>query len=402
MIIAGLHPNATPVHTALSKRYLFSSSSFSNTDIAKLDNVLSSFTGVKKAFAVDSGRSALFIVLCALSLPKGSYIGISAYTCIVVRNAIIAAGHRPYYIDIDDSLGLDPESLPREGTVQAIITQHTFGVVHHQYKKIIDWARKRHIPILEDSAHLCKNEPSLADIRIHSFGPEKPISAIRGGAIMVFNDTYLKPIEAIIKKIPHQPKRVTKRLARTQLLFNALRKYFPHSLTKTLFLVAKKTQLTMPILEGEELSGNKPDWQPTRIGEMNASIALQELVHLTKRNAHRQNIFHVYQSVLPNHCFVQKSHVTDFPLEVPINVNQLPKAVLQTLANKGIFLSPSWLYTPIVPAASHKALFDYEVSSLQTCKQAQKIIPEIITLPTHQLISPKDAKTIATLLRPYV
>jgi len=402
MILAGLHPNTTPIHVAIAKEALSSKQFTRHKNRQELEKRLGVFPGVVQAYALDSGRSALFLALKALNLPKGCAIGVSAYTCIVVRNAIIAAGYTPEYIDIDDSLGINPAQLTKHSHIKAIILQYTFGVIHKENTSLISWARKQGIPIIEDSAHLLDTFESSADIRIHSFGPEKPISAVRGGALLLMNDRYKSQLDTLTKELSEQPIDITKKLSRTQILFNKWRSSYPNIFTKIKISLYKKLNKTMPIVEPEEINGRQSQWAPTHIGEPNAAIAIKEIDALRERNTHRKMIAKVYTSILPNQAIVQSEHRSLVPLEIAVTVKPDPASVLHALAGKGIMLSRSWLFTPIVPRSSYAHLPKNEQTQLQSCSQAMSISKNIVTVPTHLLITKDDATEIATSLLPYV
>ena len=403
MILTGLHPNTTSKHISLVREYMnFPKLYLGNKEQKLLESSLFAFPGVKSAHALDSGRSALYIALKALNLPNGSAIGLSAYTCIVVRNAIIQAGYVPHYIDIDDSLSISPEALEKNTSIKALVTQHTFGVIHKEYEKILQFAKKQGIPIIEDAAHIIDKKKTNVDMRILSFGPEKSISAIRGGAVLVYNELYTSAINELANNLPVQPTRITKRLARTQLLFNKLRLSYPRLLTKILLLLAKTLHITMPIIEKNELKGITSKWSPAQIGGINAAIALNELRHIELRNTHRKKILNIYKSILPHNAIIQRTHNSNSALEIAVYVTKKPSFVLERLKQEGIHLSPSWLYSPIVPAKSFDSLSSEEHKNIKECLQLHTFINDFVTLPTHHQITSQQAYTIVTSLLPYV
>ena len=55
----------------------------------------------KYSFEYGSGRMALYSILQTMNIKKGDQIILPAFTCAVVPNAIIYAGARPIYVDID-------------------------------------------------------------------------------------------------------------------------------------------------------------------------------------------------------------------------------------------------------------------------------------------------------------
>src|SRR5581483_10241863 len=80
-------------------------------------------------FWTRSGRQALWLLLRALSLKAGSGIALPLFTDPSLVSAIVAADHRPVFIDIDPQfLTIDPGSLEAaRGKFSAVVAVHIFG-----------------------------------------------------------------------------------------------------------------------------------------------------------------------------------------------------------------------------------------------------------------------------------
>ena len=86
-------------------------------------------SGMGKFIPVRSGRAALVAALKALNLPLGARIGVPLYCCPVVFKAIVAAGCKARFIDIDPatycmSAG---DLFAKRSQVDAVIAVHMFG-----------------------------------------------------------------------------------------------------------------------------------------------------------------------------------------------------------------------------------------------------------------------------------
>jgi len=81
------------------------------------------------ALAVNSGRSALYLILKSLDVSVTDKIALQGFTCIAVPNSVLWAGARPIYIDVDESFNLDPKDLSKkvDSNTKAVIVQHAFG-----------------------------------------------------------------------------------------------------------------------------------------------------------------------------------------------------------------------------------------------------------------------------------
>ena len=141
-------------------------------------------------FFTNSGRVSLYILLKSLKLPKGAKVGVPLYSCTVVFDAILKAGLKPCFIDIDiDNYTLDPKDLEEKiSDLDVIIVIHTFGRPADMdlIKNVADG-----LYIIEGCAHSLfskyKGEITgkLGDASFFSFA--KYISAGEGGMIVINN-----------------------------------------------------------------------------------------------------------------------------------------------------------------------------------------------------------------------
>src|SRR6516165_7504036 len=85
--------------------------------------------GDSPKFWTRSGRQALRLLLTALDLPRGSGVALPLFTDPSLVSAILAAGHRPVFIDVDEqTLTMDPKSLDAAaGKFSAVVIVHLFG-----------------------------------------------------------------------------------------------------------------------------------------------------------------------------------------------------------------------------------------------------------------------------------
>ena len=123
-------------------------------NLRKVSDWFKTYIPGSEVFTFNSGRTALFAILKAFSIGPDDEVLLQAFTCVAVPNSIIWVGEKPIYIDIDESLNIDPTDIERKITVhtKAIIVQHTFGIPA-QMDAIIRIARKHHLILIEDCAH---------------------------------------------------------------------------------------------------------------------------------------------------------------------------------------------------------------------------------------------------------
>ena len=151
--------------------------------------------GDRPKFWTRSGRQTLRLLLKALDLKPRSGIALPLFTDPSLFKAILAAGHRPVFIDVDPRfLTIDPQSLEdARGEFSAVVAVHLFGQLAEMPAVL---AAARDFPVIEDSAHapLSYWNESMAGsfgvASLYSFASTKYWPA-GGGGLAVVNDTTL-------------------------------------------------------------------------------------------------------------------------------------------------------------------------------------------------------------------
>ncbi|MAF13884.1 MAG: spore coat polysaccharide biosynthesis protein SpsC [Parcubacteria group bacterium] len=162
----------------------------------QFEHSFAKYVGTKHAQTINSCASALFIVLKALNI-KGEVI-IPSFTFVATANAVMAAGAKPVFADIDFESG-----NVTADTIKPLITSRTEAImpVHFagqscQMDPIIKLCRKHKLVLIEDSAEAIgstyKNKKTGSfGIGCFSFFPTKNITTGEGGMITT-NDKNLK------------------------------------------------------------------------------------------------------------------------------------------------------------------------------------------------------------------
>jgi len=135
-------------------------------------------------------------------------VGVPAATCRKVVRAVIAAGATPVLIDAGVDLLLTPKSVAACGSdLAAVIAVHQFGLPCEV--AALRLVMPRSAVLVEDSAmawRVCT--PALSGhMVITSFGPTKPLSLGRGGALLYadneMNAAFLAPDKATLTGTSH-------------------------------------------------------------------------------------------------------------------------------------------------------------------------------------------------------
>lgn len=159
--------------------------------VEKFERSFSSYVGSKYAIAVSNGTAALHIALIAMGVGPGDEVIVPSYSFFATTSAVILAGARPVFVDVDPRTGtLDPEEVRRRVSerTKAVIPVHIHGHPA-DLDGIRDALGGREVLILEDCAQahgaLYKGRKvgSIGEAGAFSFYPTKNMTTGEGGMI---------------------------------------------------------------------------------------------------------------------------------------------------------------------------------------------------------------------------
>ena len=141
-----------------------------------------------KNFALlDNGSNALYLACSILNLPKGSEIIVPTFTWVSCAQAVLLAGHKPIFCDVD----INTMNITFN-TIEQHITKKTAAimVVHYAGLSVdLDPILTLGYPVIEDSAHAIdstykgKTCGSIGTVGIFSFDSVKNLAVGEGGGI---------------------------------------------------------------------------------------------------------------------------------------------------------------------------------------------------------------------------
>jgi len=146
--------------------------------------------GTKYAVAVNSGTSALEIILRALDI-EGSSVIVPTNTFFATPAAVIHAGGKVLFADATDNLCLDSADVKKKirQDTRAVIIVHIGGIVPPQVSEIQQICREHDLYLIEDAAHAHsstldgKKAGSFGIAAAFSFYPTKVMTSGEGGMI---------------------------------------------------------------------------------------------------------------------------------------------------------------------------------------------------------------------------
>jgi perosamine synthetase len=97
--------------------------------VAAFEEAFAAAVGGRRAVATSSGSTALYLALLGHGIGPGDEVVTTPLTFIATGNAIVQAGARPVFADVDDTLNLDPEAAARciGPRTKAILPVHLHG-----------------------------------------------------------------------------------------------------------------------------------------------------------------------------------------------------------------------------------------------------------------------------------
>lgn len=339
-----------------------------------------------------SARAGLYYSLKALNLHEGDEVILQAFTCVAVPASIVWANLIPVFVDVDKkTYNMDVEDLRKKITnkTRVIIVQHTFGIPA-PIKDILKIASEKNIFVIEDCAHVFgvtldgKILGTFGDIGVFSFGRDKALSSVFGGAVVAKN----KDVSARLSHYEDGLSQPPVWFVFQQLLYPILYSFALPTYSwfgKIILWIAARIGFLSKAVQKTEHAGGKPTFLNYAFHPTLAALLIQQLGKVSLFNQHRKNIssqyIHRLELDLPND--------TSY-LRVPIYVKN-KNAFLKNAQNKGVHLG-NWYRAAIDPPTSMRGHFNYS-----DCPTAEDLATHTINLPTHINTSQQNVEIIISL-----
>ena len=193
-------PLARPDITDLERRYVMEVLGTPHLSLgprlAEFEEKLAAYAGVKHAVAVNSGTSALHLIVRALGISEGDEVITTPFSFIASSNCILFERGRPVFVDIEpDTLNIDTALIAKAITprTKAILAVDVFGHPA-RWDKLERLAADHNLKLIEDSAEAIGSEfngrrcGSFGDAAIFAFYPNKQITTGEGGVVLTDDD----------------------------------------------------------------------------------------------------------------------------------------------------------------------------------------------------------------------
>jgi perosamine synthetase len=342
--------------------------------------------GKSPKFWTRSGRQALRLLLTGLHLEPGSGVALPLFTDPSLVTAIVAAGHRPVFIDVDSqTLTMDPRSLDAAaGNFSAVVIVHLFGHVADIPRLL---AAAGNVPVIEDAAHAplsflngrMAGEFGVASF--YSFASTKYWPAGGGGLAIVHDPDLAWSMTRQTEELP-TPARLME--CRSLILQAAKAAIFRHDLYGVFGKPMRRWVEALALLE--------PRLEMIAIHRSHAAVALRqaerfpERVELQRANSLRllSRLGNAEDVVLPQERLGARYNYHLFPVLVR-NTGER-NAVVEGMWKQ--FVDTSTIYSGAVDVCRK---FGYR----NGCPVAESVAGRMLTLPNYAGLSDAEVDTVA-------
>lgn len=338
-----------------------------------------------QTFLYYRGRGALS---AAVRATGASLVGVNGFTCYAVPQSVLAADAKPVYLDISKgsySYGLAELKAVHRGNpgLGAIIIQNTFGS-SSDIGPIEAYCSKNGITIIEDLAHCLgmrykdgREVGTVGAMTMLSFGRDKQIDAVSGGALVV-RDKYLAgEVEAPKGKGPLK-QRLRDRMY--PITTWKIRAFYPVKLGALLQWVAMRLGVIVRSADGPVMADDG-------MSSLVAARVLKGFAGLEAENIRRRGLVESTGVTLP---------AGSSPVRMVQEVGDRT-GFYSAARSAGYMLYDTWYDHPIYPAR----LAGFSGYTDGSCPRAEAVADRVINIPLHAQMNESMINQVADIAKDY-
>jgi len=164
--------------------------------LERFERDFAAYIGVRHAVGVGSGTDALHLALRGCGVGAGDEVITAANTFAATAEAIMMAGARPVFVDVDEDtllMDLDAVEAAVGPNTRAIIPVHLYGQPVNT-PRLTEFAHARGIKVIEDAcqSHGARcgklRSGGIGDAGCFSFYPSKNLGALGDGGMVTTDD----------------------------------------------------------------------------------------------------------------------------------------------------------------------------------------------------------------------
>jgi len=337
----------------------------------------------------NSARTALaeIIRIVGPALKEEKKIGIPAFSCAVMATPFLTAGREICWLDVDKSGNILFEDFEKKSDeLGMVLVPDTFGQ-SACLEEIFTVAKQKRIFVIADGAHSFSTSTKNCHAKILSFGREKDISCISGGALLWPNtSSFSVQFEGIYLPFPNKSWTIRHLLqplvfALTLPWWTLGGKYIAALCNKSKLLPRAVTQPEREGLEDFPRNMMPPEIQP---------ILLRNIQRRSKDLEHRKKIAECWKTELKRIFPESIITIPNNAFRVILTKRERPD-ILHRAKKIGFHLN-EWDGEPIAPRGVHLEKFGYQKGQ---CPNAEHFSTHYVTFPTNKRTTEKDVKRFA-------
>jgi len=176
--------------------------------VRKFEEQFAELTGTKEAVAFSSGTDADALALAVLydyGAQRGDEIIVPALSFVATGNAVLQAGFKPVFVDVErKTLNIDPQQIEERITqkTRAIMPVHLMGKPARM-DEINQIAKKHSLFVIEDAAeahgavYKGKNIGTIGDMAAYSLYLAHIITTIEGGIVTTDREDFAEILRSL-------------------------------------------------------------------------------------------------------------------------------------------------------------------------------------------------------------
>ena len=173
--------------------------------VQRFEHDLSAFCGGRPTRVLTSATAAIEVALQLCDIGPGDEVITGAQSFFTVLNMIVKVGARPVFVDCDlvtRNIDLSQVEAAITPATRAIIPTHYPGALVDM-DALLALARRHELRVIEDAALVIGSQwhkgniGAFGDLVTFSFHPNKNVTSIEGGALVVNDASEAKRVEAL-------------------------------------------------------------------------------------------------------------------------------------------------------------------------------------------------------------
>jgi perosamine synthetase len=347
----------------------------------------------------------LYAILRVLDIGPGDEVILPAFTCVAVPNAILYAGARPVYVDIEPTTyTIDPAAVeaaigPR---TRIILAQNTFGL-SSDLDGLEAVATNHGLTVIDDCTHGFggrhggRPNGSTAAASFFSTQWSKPLSTGLGG-FAVARDADTAARLRRLEEAAGEPAAVRVAILRALVTGAEL------AGTGRMFRAGRSAYRTMSRLglvpgssNREELEGiGMPHGFLARLSEWQASVGSERIERLGPDIERRRSIARRYSGWLADHdrtAAAEPTWATHSFLRYPLRV--VDRTAFAAAATRAGIDLGDWFVSPLHPITTGLERWGYRAG---TAPLAEAACAEIVNLPMEPTLSEREVDRVLGFL----